>query len=279
MSPIRLRAGPFGHGAPVELDLADMSRRCGANRNASPTGKTANTQKPVCVYERGDVWSDRAPPVGGVKGGPAGGGEGSGGGERPLGSSQASKRPCRPSSPDYRPSMESAEALAANQKSRRNVTIEITNLTNGFVLRRPRVHLESGDCHSPPQPTVRPMRTEVCNFNKTDAAASGAVGVLTYEIHERGSAAAKLAIMFSVPYDFTFYKSWMGVGIFPTDRETDGKLYKEMYENKEQRGFVRQLANGNGLTYESGKMDVKVNMSPLGRAIMKVELWDLHFHP
>lgn len=34
--------------------------------------------------------------------------------------------------------MESAEALAANQKSRRNVTIEIANLTSGFILRRPR---------------------------------------------------------------------------------------------------------------------------------------------
>ncbi|XP_061120227.1 uncharacterized protein LOC133142747 [Syngnathus typhle] len=176
-----------------------------------------------------------------------------------------------------RSSMESAEALSANQKSRRNVTIEISNLTGGFVLRHPRVHMENGDCHSPPQPTVRPMCTEVCNFNKTDAATSGAVGVLTYEIFEGAAAVAKLAIMFSVPYDYTFYKNWVAVGVFPKERETDKKLYEEMYEAKELKNFVRQKANGCGLNYESGKMDVKVTMSPMGRAIMKVELWDLHF--
>ncbi|XP_061613173.1 DELTA-sagatoxin-Srs1a-like [Phyllopteryx taeniolatus] len=175
--------------------------------------------------------------------------------------------------------MESAEALSAKQKSRRNVTIEITNLTGGFVLKHPKVHMENGNCHSPPQPTVRSMRTEVCNFTKTDVATTGAVGVLTYDIYEGKSAAAKLALMFSVPYDYTFYKNWVAVGIFPLSRETDEKLYKEMYEDKNQSGFVRQEAKGCGLTYESGKMDVKVTMSPLGRAIMKVELWDLHFHP
>ncbi|XP_077481093.1 DELTA-sagatoxin-Srs1a-like [Stigmatopora argus] len=175
--------------------------------------------------------------------------------------------------------METAEALAANQKSRRNVTIEITNLTSGFMLKHPKVFLESGDCHSPPQPTVRSMRTEVCNFTKTDAAASGVVGVMTYDIHERGAAVAKLSIMFSVPYDYTFYKNWVAVGIFPMERETDEKLYKEMYDCKELKGFARQQASGCGLTYESGKMDVKVTMSPMGKAIMKVELWDKHFHP
>ncbi|XP_077406957.1 DELTA-sagatoxin-Srs1a-like [Vanacampus margaritifer] len=175
--------------------------------------------------------------------------------------------------------MESAEALAATQKSRRNVTIEMTNLTSGFVLRHPKVYMESGDCHSPPQPTVRPMRTEVCNFNKTDAAASGAVGVLTYEIFEGATAAAKMAIMFSVPYDYTFYKNWVAVGIFSLNCETDEKLYKKMYNDKKQEGFLRQEANGCGLTYESDKMDVKVTMSPMGKCIMKVELWDLHFHP
>lgn len=33
---------------------------------------------------------------------------------------------------------ESAEALAANQTSRRNVTIEITNLTNNYCLLDPK---------------------------------------------------------------------------------------------------------------------------------------------
>uniref|UniRef100_A0A8D3DNI5 Cytolysin Src-1-like n=1 Tax=Scophthalmus maximus TaxID=52904 RepID=A0A8D3DNI5_SCOMX len=176
---------------------------------------------------------------------------------------------------------ESAEALSANLTSRRNVTIEITNLTNNYCLLDPKVYLESGCTHSPPQPTVRPLKTEVCNFTKTSAKACGAVGVLTYDLFERKSNAAKetVAIMFSVPYDFSMYKNWMAAGIFSLGKECNEALYKEMYYNKEQKGFVRQEANGGGMTYEGASLDVKLTMSPMGRAIMKVELWDKVFSP
>ncbi|GAA6229185.1 DELTA-stichotoxin-Hmg2b-like [Lates japonicus] len=174
---------------------------------------------------------------------------------------------------------ESAEALAANLKSRRNVTIEITNLTNNYCLMDAKVYLESGNCHSPPQPTVRPLKTEVCNFSKTSAKASGAVGILTYDLFERHSnrAAEKVAIMFSVPYDYNMYKNWFAVGIYNQDKECNEALYKEMYYNKEQQGFVRQESSGCGITYEGSKLDIKATMSPLGRAIMKVEVWDKLF--
>lgn len=176
---------------------------------------------------------------------------------------------------------ESAEALAANLKSRRNVTIEITNLTNNYCLIDPQVFLDSGNCHSPPQPTVRPQKTEVCNFSKTSAKASGAVGVLTYDLFERHSNTAKetIAIMFSVPYDHNLYKNWFAVGIYNHGKEVNEALFKEMYYNKEQAGFVRQECNGSGLTYEGKCLDIKATMSPMGRAIMKVELWDKLFTP
>ncbi|XP_061783281.1 DELTA-sagatoxin-Srs1a-like [Nerophis lumbriciformis] len=174
---------------------------------------------------------------------------------------------------------ESAEALSANQESRRNVTIEITNLTSDYALMNPKVYLDSGNCHSPPQPTVRPLKTEVCNFSKTKAATSGAVGVMTYEIFHRQShqPLEKLAIMFSVPFDYRVYKNWVGVGLYPTGRETDEKLYKEMYYDKDMKSFVRQEAKGCCLDFHDTKMDVKVTMSPIGRCIMKVELWDKLF--
>ncbi|XP_070708405.1 DELTA-actitoxin-Aeq1a-like [Pempheris klunzingeri] len=175
---------------------------------------------------------------------------------------------------------ETAEALAANLKSRRNVTIEIANLTNSYCLLDPKVYLESGNCHSPPQPTVRPMNTEVCNFSKTSAQATGAVGVLTYDLFERGNDCAKekLAIMFSVPYNYNTYKNWFALGIYDSSRETDQSLYKEMYYNKEE-GFVRQESSGCGLTFEGKQLDIKATMSPMGRAIMKVELWNKLFTP
>ncbi|KAK5623839.1 hypothetical protein CRENBAI_003886 [Crenichthys baileyi] len=174
---------------------------------------------------------------------------------------------------------ETAEALAANLKSRRNVTIEITNLTNEYCLMNPKVFLDSGSIQSPPQPTVRPQKTEVCNFSKISAKTTGAVGVLTYELFGRKSNSAKeiLAIMFSVPYDYNMYKNWIAVGIYNQGKECNESLYKEMYYNKEPQGFVRQEAKGSGLTFEGSSLDVKATMSPVGRAIMKVEIWDKLF--
>ncbi|XP_034415319.1 DELTA-stichotoxin-Hcr4a-like [Cyclopterus lumpus] len=176
---------------------------------------------------------------------------------------------------------ESAEALSANLKSRRNVTIEITNLTSSYCLIDPKVYLDSGNCHSPPQPTVRTLKTEVCNFSKTSSKATGAVGVLTYDLYERhsNSAKEKLAIMFSVPYDNNMYKNWLALAIYSQDKECDEALYKEMYYNKEPQGFVRQEANGCGLTFEGQKLDIKATMSPMGRAMLKVEVWDKLFTP
>ncbi|KAM3849262.1 DELTA-stichotoxin-Hcr4a-like [Diretmus argenteus] len=174
---------------------------------------------------------------------------------------------------------ESAEAVAANLSSRRNVTIEICNLTSNYCLINPKVFLESGNTHIPPQPTIRPLKTEVCNFSKTSSKASGAVGVLTYDLFERSRNGfiETVALMFSIPYDSNMYKNWFGAGIYSKDKECNEALYKEMYYNKEQKGFVRMEANGSGITYEGSHLDVKATMSPLGRAIMKVEVWDKLF--
>ncbi|XP_059181310.1 DELTA-stichotoxin-Hcr4a-like [Centropristis striata] len=174
---------------------------------------------------------------------------------------------------------ESAEAVAANLKSSRNATIEILNLTNGYCLIDPKVYLESGHVYIPPQPTVRPQKVEVCNFSRVKT--SGAVGVLTYDLFKKGShsAAEKIAIMFSVPRDYNIYKNWLGLAIYKADKECNEKLYKEMYESKEQVGFVREEAHGCGLTFEGMNVDIMGTMSPMGRAIVKVEIWDKLFNP
>lgn len=85
--------------------------------------------------------------------------------------------------------------------------------------------------------------------------------------------------MFSVPYDNNMYKNWFAIGIYDQGKEVNESLYKEMYYNKEQVGFVRQESNGCGLTFEGQQLDIKATMSPLGRAIMKVEVWDKLFTP
>ncbi|KAI1896489.1 hypothetical protein AGOR_G00095310 [Albula goreensis] len=176
---------------------------------------------------------------------------------------------------------ESAESVAASLSSRRNVTIEFTNLTSNYCLLNPKVYLDSGDTYNPPQPTVRPLKTEVCTFSKRSGKASGSVGVLTYDLFERSrnDYIESLAIMFSVPYDYNLYKNWFAVGIYNKGKNCDESLYKEMYYEKEQNGFVRAEAIGSGITYEGAYLDVKATMSPMGRAIMKVEVWDKLFSP
>lgn len=104
---------------------------------------------------------------------------------------------------------------------------------------------------------------------------------MTYDLFERHSNTAKetLALMFSVPYDYNVYKNWVAVGLYKQGKECNEALYKELYYNKEQQGFIRAEANGCGLTMEGANLDVKVTMSPMGRAIMKVEVWDKVFSP
>lgn len=173
---------------------------------------------------------------------------------------------------------ETAEAVAADVSSKRSVTIEISNLTNSYCLINPRVYLENGEAYNPPQPTVRPLKTEVCTFTKSSSKATGAVGVLTYDLFEKSQNdfAETVALMFSVPWDYNLYKNWFAVGIYKRGRNCDKDLYKEMYyeKNQHEHGFVREEATGSGINYMGNRLDIRATMCPLGKAIMKVEVWD-----
>lgn len=136
--------------------------------------------------------------------------------------------------------------------------------------------MENGFCHSPPQPTVRTTKTEVCSFTKDDNTASGAVGVLTYELFDmrQRKTTELMAVMFSVPFDYNIYKNWLGVGLFESTRACDDKLYKLMYNDKDFSHFVRQEANGSGVKYTGSTVDVRACMSSAGKAMIKLELYD-----
>ncbi|XP_028267699.1 DELTA-sagatoxin-Srs1a-like isoform X2 [Parambassis ranga] len=178
---------------------------------------------------------------------------------------------------------ESAEAVVADVSSIRSMTIEISNITNSYCLINPRVHLENGETYNPPQPTVRPLKTELCTFTKCGSKAAGSVGVLTYDLFERSQNdyIETLAIMFSVPWDYKLNKNWFAVGIYKKGRNCDKDLYKEMYYEKKQHehGFIREEANGSGINYVGDYLDIKATMCPMGKAIMKVEVWDKLFTP
>lgn len=136
--------------------------------------------------------------------------------------------------------------------------------------------MKSGFVYSPPQPTVCSTNMEVCSFTKDDHTASGAVGVLTYELFDVRTKHCNevMAVMFSVPFDYNLYKNWLALGVFEDTRACDEKLYEHMYESKDFTNFVRHEPNGSGLKYEGRAVDLRACMSDGGRAIIKLEVYD-----
>ncbi|XP_037547206.1 DELTA-actitoxin-Ate1a [Nematolebias whitei] len=171
---------------------------------------------------------------------------------------------------------ETAESHSASLTTNRNCTVEVTNVSSAYCLINPKVHMESGFPFSPPQPTVRTTKMELCSFTKDDNTATGAAGVLTYELlnMQTRQSSELMAVMFSVPFDYNFYKNWLGVGIFERSRACDKKLFDLMYNDKDFSGFIRQEANGSGVTYKGQALDVRATMSDEGKAIIKLELYD-----
>lgn len=171
---------------------------------------------------------------------------------------------------------ETAEEFSSQLTTNRNCTIEITNLSNNFCLINPKVYMNSGYTFNPPQPTVRTTKTEVCSFTKKEDAASGSVGVLTYELFDMQNRHCNelIAIMFSVPFDYNFYKNWFGVGIFEHTRKCDEDLYKHMYYQDDPANFVRTESKGSGVEFKGRVAELRANMSNVGRAIIKLEVYD-----
>lgn len=136
--------------------------------------------------------------------------------------------------------------------------------------------MSSGFSFNPPQPTVRTIKSEVCSFDKDDNTASGVVGVLTYELFDMRNRHCNelVAVMFSVPFDYNIYKNWLAVGVFEKTRSCDEALYKHMYYEKNFTNFTRHEANGSGVAYQGRVVDVRATMSNVGRAIIKLELYD-----
>jgi len=172
---------------------------------------------------------------------------------------------------------ETAEEFSSKLTTNRNCTIEINNMSSKYCLINPKVYMDSGFSFNPPQPTVRASQTEVCSFTKDDDSASGCVGVLTYEIFEMQSRHCNeiIAVMFSVPFDYNFYKNWLGLGIFEHTRACDKGLYKHMYyEKDDMTNFARSESNGSGMEYKGRVVELRASMSNIGRAILKLEVYD-----
>ncbi|KAM9745363.1 uncharacterized protein ACNS7B_009755 [Menidia menidia] len=168
-----------------------------------------------------------------------------------------------------------AEAVSATLTTNRNCTLEITNVSRSYCLINPKVYMTSGFSHHPPQPTVRPTMTEVCSFTKDDNTATGAVGLLTYDLFHLQSrvCSERVAIMFSVPFDRNLYKNRLAVGVVEHSHACDEKLYDKMYDGKDLSSLARSEGAG-GLEYGATYVDLRATMSTVGKAIVKIELYD-----
>ncbi|XP_058255724.1 uncharacterized protein LOC131359695 [Hemibagrus wyckioides] len=164
--------------------------------------------------------------------------------------------------------------ISCNINTIRNVSIQITNFTDRYTLSNPRTYTSSGYCLSPPQPTIAKKTTEACSFTKTQFGVRGCVGVLAYQIlNDEQHFVGELAIMFSVPFDYSLYENYLGLGIYEKQVSCNYELFSEMYYR--EGTFTRAMATGSEVKYTGQEICVKGTMSPVGHAIIKIEFRDL----
>uniref|UniRef100_A0A8C1VTN3 Uncharacterized protein n=1 Tax=Cyprinus carpio TaxID=7962 RepID=A0A8C1VTN3_CYPCA len=139
-----------------------------------------------------------------------------------------------------------------------------------------RVYMSSGFSYHPPQPTIRTAKTEVCSFTKNEHTATGAVGILTYDLFhmQNRMCTERMAVLFSIPFDYLLYKNVMGIGLFESSCGCDKALYKHMYEGKDFSRFTRADVGGTGIIHSGNQIDLRATMSTVGKAIIKLEVYD-----
>ncbi|CAL8243559.1 unnamed protein product [Lota lota] len=163
-------------------------------------------------------------------------------------------------------------ALAAVIPTHRQCTVEIKNDCRSYCLINPSVCLTSGGCSKPLPLKLNPATRNKALFAKTPHTARGTVGVFTYDLCKTGSIATeKIAVMFSVPYDFNLYSNWYAVGVFSCTKSCDYDLYCEMYYNNES-GFVRGKAADGSLQYKQRDVVIKASMSDTYTPYLKLKV-------
>ncbi|XP_030622885.1 bryoporin-like [Chanos chanos] len=166
-------------------------------------------------------------------------------------------------------------ATGGAPKPARSCTVKIKNCSTVHSLINPKFWMNSGYNSQPPSPTVDVNTTGVCAFSKTAGAATGAVGVLTYELFNKKKQCSDkvIAIMFSVPYDCNLYDNWLAVGIFDCAQPCDDTLYNLMYYKSDSK-FLRAKATDPSIVYTQESVEIRASMSNARTADVQVEIHD-----
>ncbi|XP_045897287.1 DELTA-sagatoxin-Srs1a-like [Micropterus dolomieu] len=154
----------------------------------------------------------------------------------------------------------------------RQCTFEIDNKCSEFTFCNPQVFTYSGIYEKPLSPTLGPSESGSALFIKTSNTACGAVGVFTYDLQNKSTEKCdgKMAVMYSVPYDYNFYSNMYAVGVFDVDTKCDYDLYKEMYYGAGSM-FVRGKAK-DSLTYKGKDVTIRATMSDSKTSVIKVQV-------
>jgi len=96
----------------------------------------------------------------------------------------------------------------------------------GSQLVNPRFYLKSGMAAAVPPFEVNTGETSLKLFVKKDWTLTGSVGVVTYDIVGTDH---KVAILWSVPFDWNLYDVWFNVKVYPQDYPTAKHMYDQMY--------------------------------------------------
>ncbi|XP_051245169.1 uncharacterized protein LOC127357044 [Dicentrarchus labrax] len=154
----------------------------------------------------------------------------------------------------------------------RQCSIEITNKCSNYTLRNPSLHSDSGSCTEPLPLTIDPSKTGNALFTKTPNTARGAVGVFTYDLNQSTNASTeKIAVMFSVPYDYNLYSNWFAVGIFDKSVLCDHDLYYRMYNNT---GTFDRKKGGQSIEYKKDNVTITAMMTDTFQPVLQVEVKD-----
>ncbi|XP_029995909.1 DELTA-alicitoxin-Pse1b-like [Sphaeramia orbicularis] len=167
-----------------------------------------------------------------------------------------------------------SEAIAAAAPTHRQCNVEITNACKKYSLCNPRMHLYSGQCVIPQSPFVDSGTSDVAVFVKTPNAARGSVGIITYDLQNNKTkkSCMKMAVMFSVPYDFNIYSNVYAVGIFDKRKECNKALYNEMMDGSPATFARKEAREPGSLIYKGGTFTIMATMSDAYQPVIKLRI-------
>ena len=159
------------------------------------------------------------------------------------------------------------EEILCSMNVIRKIAIAIANDTEKELI-NPKYYLEHGEIK---RADLHIYEKEVgfVASRKTEYSTFGTWGVVTYEIKNTNK---KLAIMWSVPYNYGIYENWFKLSIINLDSQTDKNLLDDMYYNKGMtKGKVKKAATGSETWQQEGYI-LQGIMGTGGSATLNIQL-------